>query len=183
MSEMKAVGSFDKTKGTLTIVLDLAGHSPIEHEMLAAAFDAKSSVVHVIEKNSAGEVTRGVQIHPDHDGDQLSATIEIFDPGLWDRAVRAETNRQRIANGQPTLDQEEADAEARKQAEANAQAAQEDAAAKAKADAEAAAEKVKADAEAHDHALAATVAAATVNALKDAGVVPNPEAPSDPAKS
>lgn len=173
MSEMKAVGSFDKEKGTLTIVLDLTGHSPIEHEMLAAAFDEESEVSQVIQRapsppksTDSGEILRAFRMGPTHDGDQLSATITIYDPGLWDRAVRAETNRQRVANGLPTLDQEEAQAVARKQREASDQAAREDAAeAQVKADADAADAK-RAEQEEHDRRLAATVASAVASELK-----------------
>lgn len=167
MSELKAVGVFDKDKGTLSIVLDLTGHSPIEHEMLAAAFDEKSAFSHpIVSDPKTKEVLRGTSIEPTHDGDELSATITIYDPGLWDRAVRAETNRQRKANGLPTLDEEEAQAERQKEAEAIAQAHQEDAAAAAKKAETAAANKARKEQEDHDKALAATVATAVAAELK-----------------
>ena len=160
MSEIKAIGAFDKEKGTLTIVLDLAGHSPIEHELLAAAFDEKSEVEAVVDRHpETRRVLRGFHMEPTHDGDELSATITIYDPSLWDRAVRAETNRQRKADGKPTLEEEEAQAVMEK-------AAAEDAAKRADEAKEKAAEDAQAKQDADDARIAKIAAKVVAESAK-----------------
>ena len=85
-----AKGTFDKEKGTLTVVLDLAGHTELEHEMLAAFFRCGCSV----------------SISPTHHGDKLSAQFSMFDPDAFDLASHNLENRKRADDGRPSLEQE-----------------------------------------------------------------------------
>ncbi len=90
MNQVTAVVTLDQAAGTIKFALDLQGDSPLDHELLAAAI-------------SQG---RDVHITPTHKGDELFAEIVITDPMIWPRAVRALTNRNRIANNQPTIEEE-----------------------------------------------------------------------------
>src|SRR5258708_36780046 len=119
MSTVTATVSFDQASGTVKFSLDLQGATELDHELLAATI-------------SSG---RSVSIVPAHKGEELFAEFIIKDTSIWPKAARALENRKRIANGQPTIEQEESQAVARKNAQEDAEKAASDEKAKADADA------------------------------------------------
>lgn len=90
MNQVTAIVTLDQDAGTIKLALDLQGDSPLDHEILAAAIGSG----------------RDVHIAPMHQGDELFADIIITDQLIWPRAVRALTNRMRVASNQPTLEEE-----------------------------------------------------------------------------
>jgi hypothetical protein len=103
-----ATATPDRVEGTLLVDLDIVGQSELDHELLAAFF--------------ASPVT--VRIVPTHDGDELHAQFVIQDKAAFAVAVHNLDNRHRKADGRPSLEEEQAAADAdaanKKQAEEDA---------------------------------------------------------------
>jgi hypothetical protein len=116
MSFVTATIAFDQEAGTVKFSLDLQGETELEHELLAATIGSG----------------RGVSIVPAHRQNELFAEFIIVDKSIWPKAIRGLENRRRVANGQPTVEDEEAQARKReaadKQAEIDAVAARDKAA-------------------------------------------------------
>jgi hypothetical protein len=90
MNSVTAVITLDQELGTIKFALDLQGDSQLDHEILAAAIGQG----------------RDIKIVPAHKNDELYAEFVISDPLVWPRAVRALANRNRVAAGQLTLEEE-----------------------------------------------------------------------------
>lgn len=167
MAQVNVVVTMDREKGTVKFSMDLQGNTELEHEILAAAI-------------ADG---RKVSIMPMHAGDELFAEFTVVDPNIWPAAERALENRIRVRDGRPTLDEEEAQAEARKKADEAAEKASEEAAAAKQAEADAAEQK---QATMIANAVTAGVSAALSRGkAKDqapAPAVPKEPAPADDAK-
>jgi hypothetical protein len=99
MSTVTATITLDAVKGTAKFVLDLQGHSEIEHEVLAAVIGTG----------------RSVSITPRHNGDELFAEFTVADKNIWPAAIHNLDNRHRKAEGRPSIEEEE-----EQNAEANA---------------------------------------------------------------
>jgi len=116
MSQVTVAVDFNAETGTVKFSLDLQGNTELEHELLAAAIGTG----------------RTVSLTPAHKANELFAEFTIADKSIWPRALRGFENRRRIADGQPTVEEEEAQAERRaaaeKQADKDAAAAQKQAA-------------------------------------------------------
>lgn len=128
MSHVTADVEFDQAKGTVKFSLDLQGTTELDHELLAAAIGSG----------------RSVSVVPAHEKDELFAEFTITDASIWPKAIRALQNRRRVADGLPTIEEEEKLAADRKSADANSE--KEAIAARDKADAEAIAKQEAADA-------------------------------------
>ena len=86
----------DPEEGSLTVKMDLVGETPSEHEVLAAFFKRRS-----------------VALIPAHVGDDLRAEFTIYDPGAVKRAQHNLENRQRKADGRPSIEEEREKEQAR----------------------------------------------------------------------
>lgn len=104
MSQVTATVEFDQQKGTVKFSMDLQGNSEIDHELLIAAIGTG----------------RSVSLTPAHSGNELFAEFTIADKSIWPKAIRALENKKRVADGKPTVEEEQAQI-------AKAKAAEEDA--------------------------------------------------------
>ena len=145
MAQVTVTVGFDQTKGTVKFSLDLQGETQLEHELLVATIGSG----------------RSVSISPAHAGDELFAEFTIEDPSIWPKAIRQLENRTRVANGRPTIEEEEAQTAMRQAADADAEQKQKDAAA-------AFAKKIADDQAAADKRLTDAVAAGIAQGLKKA---------------
>jgi hypothetical protein len=82
--------TFDQAAGTAKFAMDLQGVTELEHEILLATIGSG----------------RDVKITPAHIGNELFAEFTVTDPAIWPRAIRALTNRKRVADGLPTIEAE-----------------------------------------------------------------------------
>lgn len=96
MPKIEATLLLDQVGGVGKFSLDLQGASEMEHEVLAALIGSG----------------RSVSIAPAHKADELFAEFTITDPTIFATAQRSMENRKRKANGQPTVEEEEARAKA-----------------------------------------------------------------------
>ncbi len=155
---INATGTFDAEKGTFTLEMDLEGHTEMEHEMLAAFFADKRSVI----------------VFPTHEGDVLSASFVIADHDAFDLAVHNLENRKRAQDGRPSLEQEAA-------ASAAQVAAQHLAQANAKANAEAAAKEQQESRDRIEKLAAQEIADRTLAAKLPPAPAPRPAETAAPA--
>ena len=142
MSLVTVEVSFDQPKGQVKFAFDLQGRTEIEHELLNAAI--------------AGG--RSVSIVPTHKGDELFAEFTITDPSIFTNASRGLENRKRVADGRPTVEEEEAQVAIREAAEQDSAKAEAVAAKKA-------ADEAAAKQTAEDKRLADAVAAGVAKAM------------------
>lgn len=140
MNQVTATVTLDQVKGTVKFSFDLQGATELDHELLAATI-------------SSG---RSVSLMPTHVGNELFAEFTIKDSSIWPTAARAMENRKRVANGQPTIEEEEA-------RRAMAEAAAADAEEKAQEAEKQAARDAQAKQDAADAHIAEVVAATIKN--------------------
>ena len=114
MSQVTVTVEFDQVAGTVKFTFDLQGATELDHELLAATIGTG----------------RSVSLKPTHVGNELFAEFTITDPAIWPKAARALANRKRVADGLPTIEQEEERAKMAKAAAEKADADAKDAQAK-----------------------------------------------------
>lgn len=161
MSNITVKVEFDQKAGTVKFSLDLQGTTELDHELLAATI----------------ATGRAVKLVPAHMGNELFAEFTIADLSIWPRAARAMENRKRVADGLPTIEEEEAQAAMRAASEQDDKVRSEAAHQKAEEEAQA-----KQDAADQHIAKVASEAAAETFARLSAANSPAPE-PATPSAS